>query len=63
LKAIRVKQFDKLGTCVACYESISAAAKATGINTGNIWSCISFIRREAGGFGWRACGNTIKEKE
>jgi len=52
---IPVYQMDKNNNILFCYNSITQAAKETGINYANIISCLKARQKTAGGFVWRYC--------
>ncbi len=47
-----VHQLDMHGSFIAQFPSLAAAARAVGVSTGGICSCLKKQRRSAGGFRW-----------
>ena len=48
-----VRQLDRNGNIIAEYESLTAAFRATGIRSGNIWGCCEGRSKMAGGYQWQ----------
>lgn len=55
VKAIR-------GLVTVKYPSVTAAAKATGINRGSIHACLTGKRKSAGGYTWKYCETDDAER-
>lgn len=47
-----VVQYDKNGTRLKQYDSVSEAAKTVGVKVGNISKCCNGKGKSAGGFKW-----------
>jgi len=49
----KILQFDLNKNLIQEYNSQSLASKLTNISQGNIWLCLNYKRKSAGGFIWR----------
>jgi hypothetical protein len=52
-KAMNITQYNKDGTFVKQYESMSEAMRETGINVASINRCCKHLQGTAGGYKWK----------
>lgn len=52
-KTTKVKQFDKEGNLIACFDSINEAARLTKAHKGSLSNCLNGRQLTAGGYIWK----------
>lgn len=52
-KTTKVKQFDKEGNLIACFDSINEAARLTKTHKGSLSNCLNGKQPTAGGYIWK----------